>query len=143
MCGYVLAVLDSRQFYKQFAEKWTPSVLSKYPTSDEGLTSAEKVWLNKKRNNLTLFLQDVLKSLRQSKFFLPAELYDQYPSHLHIDLMKRAQGKGTGGRMIRCVLSALKAKGMVCNYFRIKPNLPRPVQTNQISLFDFGDFHCV
>lgn len=25
--------------------------------------------------------------------------------------MKRAQGKGTGGRMIRCVLSALKAKG--------------------------------
>lgn len=43
VCGYVLAVLDSRQFYKQFAEKWTPSIINKYPTSDEGLTSAERV----------------------------------------------------------------------------------------------------
>ena len=43
VCGYVLAALDSRQFYKQFAEKWTPSVISKYPSTDENLTSAEKV----------------------------------------------------------------------------------------------------
>ncbi|XP_065890014.1 protein O-GlcNAcase-like isoform X2 [Dysidea avara] len=96
VCGYVLAALDSRQFYKQFKEKWTPSVIGDYPSGDEGLTPEEK---------------DVLGNLRQSEFFLPAELYDYYPSHLHIDLMKRAQGKGTGGRMIRCVLSALKAKG--------------------------------
>ena len=43
VCGYVLAVLDSRQFYKQFTDKWTPSVINKYPTTDDGLTSAEKV----------------------------------------------------------------------------------------------------
>ena len=109
----MLATLDSRQFYKQFAEKWTPSVIGKYPLNDEGLTSAEKVHFLTTRPGSPLFLllQDVLKNLRNSEFFLPAELYDQYPSHLHIDLMKRAQGKGTGGRMIRCVLSALKAKG--------------------------------
>jgi len=43
VCGYVLAVLDSRQFYKQFKEKWTPSIIGNYPTTDEGLTPAEKV----------------------------------------------------------------------------------------------------
>jgi len=57
VCGYVLATLDSRQFYKQFAEKWTPSVINKYPTSDEGLTSAEKVQdYVQNKNNLVTFL---------------------------------------------------------------------------------------
>jgi len=43
VCGYVLAVLDSRQFYKQFKEKWTPSVIGNYPTTEEEFTPAEKV----------------------------------------------------------------------------------------------------
>ena len=43
VCGYVLAALDSRHFYKQFKEKWTPSVIGDYPSGDEGLTPEEKV----------------------------------------------------------------------------------------------------
>ena len=44
-------------------------------------------------------------------FYLPAPLQTDFPSHLHIDLMKRAQGQGVGGRMIDTILATLKAKG--------------------------------
>lgn len=31
VCGYVLATLDSAEFYDHFLEDWLPSVISKYP----------------------------------------------------------------------------------------------------------------
>lgn len=31
VCGYVLATLDSAEFYDRFLEDWLPSVISKYP----------------------------------------------------------------------------------------------------------------
>ena len=31
MCGYVLAVLDSKEFYFRFEKEWLPSMLDKYP----------------------------------------------------------------------------------------------------------------
>ena len=49
--------------------------------------------------------------LHDPHFFLPATLQRDFPSHLHIDLMRRAQGQGIGGRMIKTILAALRAKG--------------------------------
>lgn len=31
VCGYVLATLDSAEFYDRFVEDWLPSVINKYP----------------------------------------------------------------------------------------------------------------
>lgn len=31
VCGYVLATLDSAEFYDHFLEDWLPSVINKYP----------------------------------------------------------------------------------------------------------------
>ena len=44
-------------------------------------------------------------------FYLPALLQTDFPSHLHMDLMKRARGQGVGGRMMDTILATLKAKG--------------------------------
>ena len=30
-CGYVLAALDSKDFYQRFRDEWLPPVLDKYP----------------------------------------------------------------------------------------------------------------
>ena len=35
--------------------------------------------------------QELAWSLHNPKFFLPARMYERYPSHIHIDLMARAQ----------------------------------------------------
>jgi ribosomal protein S18 acetylase RimI-like enzyme len=36
---------------------------------------------------------------------------DQYPSHLHIDLLERAQGRGIGKAMMLIVLETLREQG--------------------------------
>jgi ribosomal protein S18 acetylase RimI-like enzyme len=46
----------------------------------------------------------------QPDYFCP-EPYEQFPSHLHIDLLPRAQGKGYGRKMIEQLLTALKERG--------------------------------
>jgi ribosomal protein S18 acetylase RimI-like enzyme len=36
---------------------------------------------------------------------------DQYPSHLHIDLLEKAQGRGIGKAMMLIVLETLREQG--------------------------------
>jgi ribosomal protein S18 acetylase RimI-like enzyme len=43
-------------------------------------------------------------------YFCP-EPYEQYPSHLHIDLLPRAQGRGLGRAMMERVLDLLRRHG--------------------------------
>jgi len=39
------------------------------------------------------------------------EPYADYPSHLHIDLLERAQGRGYGRRMMEIVMDKLRQRG--------------------------------
>ncbi|XP_065187577.1 protein O-GlcNAcase-like [Sycon ciliatum] len=98
VCGYVLGALDSNFFYKRYRAEWVPAIIKKYShiASRPDLTESEK----------TLW-----KDLVEGEPFHPAELVDDYPSHLHIDLIPRAQGKGLGKRMMHCLLKALRSKG--------------------------------
>ena len=59
--------------------------------------------------------QELAWSLHNPKFFLPAKMYERYPSHLHIDLMARAQVRQhtahsilhVSVRMCRCVCAGV------------------------------------
>jgi GNAT superfamily N-acetyltransferase len=46
----------------------------------------------------------------QPDYFCP-EPYAQYPSHLHIDLLPRAQGRGLGRAMMGLMLDLLRQRG--------------------------------
>ncbi len=39
------------------------------------------------------------------------EPYGEYPSHLHIDLLEEAQGRGYGRRMLESVMDGLRKRG--------------------------------
>jgi protein O-GlcNAcase/histone acetyltransferase len=78
VCGYVLGALDSRTFYSQYTKEWVPTVKSKYP----------EVTKCKEEFNAE---DTLIHSIHTEEPFLPDELYEQYPSHLHIDLMPKAQ----------------------------------------------------
>jgi ribosomal protein S18 acetylase RimI-like enzyme len=43
-------------------------------------------------------------------YFMP-EPYEAYPSHLHIDLLERARGRGHGRRMLEQVMERLRQRG--------------------------------
>ena len=62
-------------------------------------------------STLISMFQSHLDELHHLDFFLPERLQKEYPSHVHIDIMRRAQGQGIGVRMIKTILATLKAKG--------------------------------
>jgi ribosomal protein S18 acetylase RimI-like enzyme len=43
-------------------------------------------------------------------YFMPGP-HEAYPSHLHIDLLERAQGRGYGRRMLEQVMDRLRQRG--------------------------------
>lgn len=92
-------------------------------------------------------LQGLLEDLFRPNFFLPPRLQRDYPSHMHIDLMRRAQGQGVGTRMLRTLLATLKAQGAVLKkrsnlfscvcmcYFR------RPITRSKVSQYSNQTVH--
>lgn len=109
VCGYVLAALDSHDFYARFTAEWLPSVLPQYPqllsaaAADGDTTSSD--------GGLSQQEQELFQELREPSFFLPASLQRVFPSHLHIDLLAHAQRQGAGTRMINTILTLLKDRG--------------------------------
>lgn len=98
LAGYVLGALDSRVFEERLERDWWPSLRARYPDP----------------RRLTRLLSGperlCLQAIHQPFTADPA-LVGPYPSHLHIDLLPRLQGRGFGRRMIETLLAALRAAG--------------------------------
>jgi ribosomal protein S18 acetylase RimI-like enzyme len=97
ICGYALGALDSRAFYARYDAEWRPRLCSEFadPQGDpRRWTPAEQVH----------------HFYHHPDYFCP-EPYEIYPSHLHIDLLPRAQGRGYGRRLIEQVLDLLRRHG--------------------------------
>jgi ribosomal protein S18 acetylase RimI-like enzyme len=97
ICGYALGALDSRSFYARYDAEWRPDLCARFP--DPGGDPAG--WTR---------VQQAHHTYHHPDFFCP-EPYDWYPSHLHIDLLPRAQGRGYGRRLIEQTMAALAARG--------------------------------
>ena len=96
VAGYALAALDTTSFENTLSNQWWPVILEKYSNrSPENFNEREK--------NLHSYLQN--PPLR------PKEIVKQYPSHLHIDLLEKAQGRGIGKAMMLLLLETLREQG--------------------------------
>ena len=96
VAGYALAALDTTSFENTLSNQWWPVILEKYSNR-----SPEN--FNERENNLFRYIQN--PPLRSK------EVINQYPSHLHIDLLEKAQGRGIGKAMMLLLLETLKEQG--------------------------------
>ena len=97
--GYVLAALDSHQFEERLECDWWPARRAAYPEP-----AADKIAGLAPINRYAL--HDIHHPWRTAD-----KLTGRYPSHLHIDLVPRLQGRGIGGRLIATLLSQLREQG--------------------------------
>ncbi len=97
VCGYALGALDSRAFYQRYDTEWRPRLCREFPWPG----GDPATWTRAQR---------VHSWYHQPDYFCP-EPYAQYPSHLHIDLLERARGKGWGRRMLEHVMQQLRDLG--------------------------------
>ena len=96
VAGYALAALDTTSFEDTLSNQWWPAILEKYSNR-----SPEN--FNERENNLFRYIQN--PPLRSK------EVINQYPSHLHIDLLEKAQGRGIGKAMMLLLLETLREQG--------------------------------
>jgi ribosomal protein S18 acetylase RimI-like enzyme len=97
VCGYVLGALDTRTFRERFVKEWLPPLQKLYPDpqgEEESWTPDEEIY-----HELHHPWTEIYRALRS------------YPSHLHIDLLPRAQGQGNGTQMMNTLLGVLTKKG--------------------------------
>lgn len=97
ICGYALGALDSHAFYARYEAEWRPTLCSRFfePQGDPG------GWTR---------TQEVYYWYHHPDYFCP-DPYVSFPSHVHIDLLERARGRGLGRRMMEELMDRLRERG--------------------------------
>lgn len=90
--GYIVGTSDTQAFNDWFNSHWLPQLRHKYPYS-AGQSSLEH------------FLYDIIH-----EGAIAPDFTDQYPAHLHIDLLPAGQGRGVGKQLIQTFVETLNAK---------------------------------
>ena len=114
--GYVLAALDSRAFEAVLAEHWWPDLRASHPApaGDRAATNGLP------GDRVAVHL--IHHPPRADDAFV-----DEYPSHLHIDLLPEAQGHGDGRRLIDRLLGRLAADGSAGVHLGVSPRNTRAI----------------
>jgi ribosomal protein S18 acetylase RimI-like enzyme len=90
VAGYVIATADTRAFVARYREEWLPQFAAKYPKGTPG--------------------DIVVQGHNPDRMLIPE--VDEYPAHLHIDLLPEIQAQGWGRALIRTELAELAARGV-------------------------------
>jgi GNAT superfamily N-acetyltransferase len=93
--GYILGIADTRTFVEWFRRDWVPVLAARYEHTEPVVTK-----------------DDLIRHLGfwPERMLIP-EL-DEYPAHLHIDLLPRRQGQGMGRRLIETLVANLRERGI-------------------------------
>ncbi len=97
VCGYILGAFDSKVFDERLGREWFPALREQYPKPGGN----PKNWTRGERMMNEFYEYDPDDD----------KLLTDYPSHLHIDLLPRAQGQGYGRRMLEQVMDTLRWRG--------------------------------
>ncbi len=93
--GYIIAAPDTRRFVDRFRQEWLPVLDRKYRHVDPPVTREDEI---------------VHLGFTPDRMLVP-EL-DEYPAHLHIDLLPELQGQGLGRELVRTLLGSLRERGV-------------------------------
>ena len=97
--GYVIGALDTRAFAERLERDWWPALRKRYPEPPPEARGQPRTPPQRMAYQI------------HHPWTAPQELTRQYPSHLHINLVPRLQGRGHGRQLIETLLTALRAQG--------------------------------
>lgn len=99
VAGYVVAALDSHAFEQRLEDDWWPALRDRYPEPPPDVAEA-----------LPTLKQYALLGIHHP-WGTADVLASRFPSHLHIDLLPRLQGRGVGRRLIDTLATSLRDQG--------------------------------
>jgi len=98
--GYIVCAADTRGFVERYRSDWVPAFAAKH--GGAGLSPMIEIGLDPDR--------------------MIIEELDEYPAHLHIDLLPELQGQGMGRRLMRTLLTALRERGVPGVHLGVSPS---------------------
>ncbi len=93
--GYVLGTADTAGFVRAYRDIWVPKLASRYPLPEPGVKVGDA---------------GLLEAFHQPGRMLHSGI-DEFPAHLHIDILPSHQGGGYGRRLIETFFDAAAAAG--------------------------------
>lgn len=96
--GYIVGALHTASFDARAESEWWPPLRDRYAEPDHAGRSAWSA-------------DEWMAYLIHHPVMGDAAIVDDYPSHLHINLLPRFQGRGLGRRLMDTLLATLKAGG--------------------------------
>lgn len=94
--GYVLGAIDTAAFEAAADERWWPAVRERVPLGSVPDDAPEAA---------------LVRRIHAPAPAPPPELLRDHPSHLHVDLLPVAQGRGLGRRLLQRLFDQLAAAG--------------------------------
>jgi ribosomal protein S18 acetylase RimI-like enzyme len=95
--GYILATADTAAFERWREESWWPVLRDQYPPVDDPKDGTE---------------DHVVIGRVHETWPTDEPVLADYPAHMHIDLLPRAQGQGLGRQLIETLAAALRERGV-------------------------------
>jgi ribosomal protein S18 acetylase RimI-like enzyme len=111
ICGYALGAFDSKRFYDRYEAVWRPALVAQFaePAGEPAALTA---------------IEEAHRVYHHPDYFCP-EPYERFPSHLHIDLLPRAQGRGFGRQLMERNLETLRRRGSPGAHLGVSVRNPR------------------
>ena len=97
--GYIVAALDTTAFDDRLERDWWPALRRRYPEPSAQEAAA-----------LSQSEQYAIHNIHHP-WHTDANLTRAYPSHLHINLLPRLQGRGLGRRLVDTLVARLREQG--------------------------------
>ena len=92
VCGYILGTSDSSAFSNWCESNWWPILRQAYPLRNESDQSREA---------------SLIRTIHSG--YEVSGVFENYPAHLHIDILPVGQGQKLGAKLINTFLNALRA----------------------------------
>lgn len=96
VAGYLVGTHDTDRFAGHLEEQWWPSLRERYSDPVLVLTEAD-------RGRIRTIMQPERN---------PADLVEQYPAHIHMNLLPRLRGQGVGRALVQRWVSEARAAGV-------------------------------
>ena len=105
--GYMLGTVDTRAFNTWFDNEWRPASAQMYPARVAG---GQEQSTNNNGLVAPFPFEDRIRALFHTPF-TDQPWFDEFPGHIHIDLMPEVQGGGWGRRLTEAYEERLKTLG--------------------------------
>jgi ribosomal protein S18 acetylase RimI-like enzyme len=108
--GYVVGVADTRAFAERCEAAWWPALRQRYPREVPRRPSDR-----------------ALVELLHAPPAPPDDVVEEFPAHLHLDLLPALQGRGMGRALLGRLLGTLRAAGSTGVHLGVDPGNPRAI----------------